>query len=217
MSWQDVVKEYLELPLENQFCSDWLKDQIRSMAEEIIHLRTRLEGLAEARSFYGPAGLKAVSEFIEERDRWKDEYQNVCKFATDYENQRDELRSKLEAVTKDYQDAMNCCEQLAKAKKDAHDWELRALGETCVAARLREALLDVQENLSGDRYRQVQYSQDQFDRTLDSNLSLIDKAIASDPSELLAALGEVQVALGLWEPGHKPALRSLRRALGEEK
>lgn len=30
-----------------------------------------------------------------ERDKWKDEYENVSKFATDYEQQRDALRAKL--------------------------------------------------------------------------------------------------------------------------
>lgn len=30
-----------------------------------------------------------------ERDKWKDEYENLCKFATDYENQRDELRAEV--------------------------------------------------------------------------------------------------------------------------
>ena len=41
----------------------------------------------------GDALLQYVGELKAERDDWKWEYDNLCKFATDYEQQRDALRS----------------------------------------------------------------------------------------------------------------------------
>lgn len=54
--------------------------------------------------------------FLErERDKWKSEYENVCKFATDYERQRDELRAETERLKSDLADADRVSE-LAKAE-----------------------------------------------------------------------------------------------------
>jgi len=39
-----------------------------------------------------------LKELREERDKWKDEYENLCKFANDYEEQRDAALSKVKEL-----------------------------------------------------------------------------------------------------------------------
>lgn len=40
----------------------------------------------------------AYDKLLVERDKWKDEYQNLCKFATQFEEQRDESRVEVERL-----------------------------------------------------------------------------------------------------------------------
>lgn len=42
--------------------------------------------------------LKHLATAREDAAKWKSEYENLCKFATDYEGQRDTLRSQLEVA-----------------------------------------------------------------------------------------------------------------------
>lgn len=47
-----------------------------------------------------------VEEVIEQREeisKWKEEYSNLCKFTTSYENERDELRAEVIKWTEEFQ------------------------------------------------------------------------------------------------------------------
>lgn len=59
----------------------------------------RAEGLAELERIKNAPFYKTYDDVVKDRDKWKDEYENVCKFATDYEQQRDQLREQLRVAT----------------------------------------------------------------------------------------------------------------------
>jgi septal ring factor EnvC (AmiA/AmiB activator) len=56
-------------------------DTLEAVLKENIALRAQLESVTR------------------ERDKWKWEYENLCKFATDFEQQRDTLRAQLAQAT----------------------------------------------------------------------------------------------------------------------
>lgn len=64
-----------------------------------------------------------------ERDKWKDEYENLCKFTTDYERQRDGLRIKLIIASEAISRAHNLFSVIVDMTLDEKILEIAAKGE----------------------------------------------------------------------------------------
>lgn len=81
---------------EKSGATQFLNQQILELREQRAGLTKMLE---EARSDFKKLNAASLDKIIE-CDKWKEEYENVCKFATDYEQQRDQLRTQLRDAEK---------------------------------------------------------------------------------------------------------------------
>ena len=60
-----------------------------------------MQSLSEYKRVATQTPEKAAQEYFkmkQERDKWKDEYENLCRFATDYENQCVALKAENERL-----------------------------------------------------------------------------------------------------------------------
>lgn len=83
--WKEVWAERCEQPIEMQFCSDWLKEQIQGLCEEAARLREENQVLR--------AGFSASDEFAKIK----------CLELKQSEEKREKLRGALEATKTTFQ------------------------------------------------------------------------------------------------------------------
>ena len=90
---------------------------------------------------------------LDEHDKWKNEYENLCKFATDFENQRDQLRVENLAFAK----ALQCnCEALSRGFEIHACFKCNTLNDAPHTAQLAkrweamERIIDILQNRVGE-------------------------------------------------------------------
>ena len=81
-----------------------------------------------------------VEELERERDQWKEEYFNVCKFATDYEEQRDQALTLLRK-------AREALEKIADPRKRGHSEPDEYTQHGCAIHIAETTLIEIDEAL----------------------------------------------------------------------
>lgn len=100
--------------------------------------QARADAFEEAAKIANAALLDAEEEI----KKWKDEYENVCKFATDYEQQRDDFRKEnqgLRAQVEEMRDVLSEVSDVTWEFKD-HNIGYAQIALTRLHATVKEAL-----------------------------------------------------------------------------